>query len=321
MNKLFTFFVALLCATATFTACSNEDNSIVDKPTLGTDITWSITDGDANVPAGEKWIITGYGERTDKRIIIGDGATVTLSGVNIEAFTSEGDYAPSITCLGDATIILADRTTNILNGNTYPAIVVPTDKKVGTLTIKGTGSLEAKSSNAAGIGCPWNNENNLGVKMDCGNIVIESGNITAIGSHAAPGIGASGSNKCGDITIKGGNITATGGEAPGIGCCGVGGACGNILITGGIVTAAGGDSAPGIGSNHQGNCGSITITDKVTKVTASSTNYVRYSIGNNGDGDFHCGTITIGGTVYWDGSEFQNGGETYLSPNPFVYEP
>ena len=34
-----------------------------------------------------------------------------------------------------------------------------------------------------------------------------------------------------------------------------------------------------------------------------------------------CGTITIGGTVYYDGTNFQNGGESYLAANPFTYEP
>ena len=31
--------------------------------------------------------------------------------------------------------------------------------------------------------------------------------------------------------------------------------------------------------------------------------------------------IVIGGTVYYDGTAFQNGGETYLAHSPLVYEP
>jgi len=290
---IFALLAAVMMA-ATFTACSNEDNSIVDKPTLGTNVTWDInTQGDAIVPAGEKWIITGNGEETLSYITIGDGATVTLSGVNIDAWNAKdpnhvGDI-PAITCLGDATIILADGTMNILNGHSYPGIAVPTDKKFGTLTIKGNGSLEARCSNGAGIGCPWNNKDNLGVKMDCGNIVIEGGNITVTGSQEAPGIGSSGTNKCGDITIKGGNVTAIGGFGPGIGSCGFG-ACGNITITGANVTATGGDWGPAIG------CCDLGILET-------------------------CGTITIGGTVYWDGWDYVNGGEAYLRTNPFIYKP
>ena len=32
-----------------------------------------------------------------------------------------------------------------------------------------------------------------------------------------------------------------------------------------------------------------------------------------------CGTITIGGTVYYNGDSFQNGGDTYLATSPLVY--
>ena len=31
------------------------------------------------------------------------------------------------------------------------------------------------------------------------------------------------------------------------------------------------------------------------------------------------GTVTIGGTVYYDGSAFQNGGDTYLATSPFSW--
>ena len=33
------------------------------------------------------------------------------------------------------------------------------------------------------------------------------------------------------------------------------------------------------------------------------------------------GAITIGGTVYHNGSSFQNDGATYLAQSPLVYEP
>ena len=35
----------------------------------------------------------------------------------------------------------------------------------------------------------------------------------------------------------------------------------------------------------------------------------------------HCGNVTIGGTVYYDGAAFQNGGETFLATSPLVYQP
>ncbi len=38
--------------------------------------------------------------------------------------------------------------------------------------------------------------------------------------------------------------------------------------------------------------------------------------GDKNIGTQSCGTITIGGTVYWDGSSYQNGGGTYLKTSP-----
>jgi len=352
--------IATLMAAALFTACSNDDNSIVDKPTLGRTVTWNInTQGNAIVGAGEYWIIKGTGEQANNSIIIGDGATVVLSGVNIKAKNGE-DASAGITCLGDATIVLETGTENIVMGASYyPGITVSTENKIGTLTIKGVGSLEAQSSFwAPGIGCPYyDNNESSGVKMDCGNIVIENGNITAYGSGYSAAIGSSGPNKCGDITIKGGNVTATSVDSgPGIGCSGFenGSSCGNITVLGGVVNAKGSDNAPaigcgfkkgtscgdilidggvvnadtgdsdygpGIGSIGEGVCGSITITYKVTKVTSLAGKDAPFSIGLDHDTPGHCGPITIGGTVYWDGNEFLNGGRDYLAQKPFVYEP
>ncbi len=352
--------IATLMAAALFTACSNDDNSIVDKPTLGSTVIWNInTQGDAIVPAGERWIIKGNGEETRNRIIIGDGAMVTLSGVNIKSRHSP-DEGAGITCLGDATIVLETGTTNIVTGApAYPGITVSTENKIGTLTIKGTGSLEAQSSfDAPGIGCPYyDKDGSSGVKMNCGNIVIENGNITAYGRGNSAAIGSCGSNKCGDITIKGGNVTAISADyGPGIGCGGneEGSSCGNITILGGVVNAksngyspaigcsyrdetscgdiliAGGtvnadasdcEWGPGIGSIGAGVCGSITITYKVTKVTATTGKQAPYSIGLDYASPGTCGPITIGGIIYWDGFEFLNGGEDYLAQKQFVYEP
>ena len=92
------------------------------------------------------------------KVVIPAGATVTLAGVTIDG-NSVDDAAhrhAGITCLGDATIILADKTENTVKGfyETYPGIYVPVGKK---LTIKGgsdgNGKLTASSNrNAAGIG-------------------------------------------------------------------------------------------------------------------------------------------------------------------------
>ena len=276
------------------------------------------------------------------QISIAAGATVTLDDVTIN-----GEWA-GITCEGDATIILKDGTTNTVKGFSaeYPGIYVPSGN---TLTIKGekegTGSLNASSNgNGAGIGGGYGNS------INCGNIVIEGGDITATGSSYAAGIGSASNTSCGDITISGGTITANGGEyAAGIGTgytensycgditisggtvtatggengAGIGtgrsGSCNKITISGGTVSATGGEKAAGIGSGiNWAECGNITITTGVTQVTATKGNEAPNSIGKGYSGS--CGTVTIGCTLNNDGNPV--GGTTgVISTSPYTYDP
>ena len=257
------------------------------------------------------------------QISIADNAVVWLGGVSINADgTMTGEYA-GITCRGNATINLADGTTNTVRGmaDDYSGIFVPhNDTGEGddeyTLTIRGTGTLNAfGGQNSAGIGA--------NSRYDSGNIVIAGGIINATGGGNAAGIGSSyvstsdRNYTCGNITISGGTVTATGGcYAAGIGSAHIGG-CGKININGGTVTASGGSKAAGIGSGEGGSCGNITIENTVTSVTAIKGENANESIGRGSDGS--CGMVTIGGTVYYDGSNFQNDGDTYLATSPLVY--
>ena len=256
-------------------------SNIVDISTLTADFT--AQDGD---------ILTGtlggfY------RISIADGATVTLNGVTINQTGSWGvPNHPGINCQGDVTIILADGTTNTVRPmrDRNPAIYIANGK---TLTIKGgelgTGSLTAGSTNqySAGIGSC----SSSGFSGSCGNIVIEGGIITAQGGYYCAGIGAANTNGCGNITITGGTVTATGGKR-----------------------------ASGIGAGSGSSCGTITIANTVTQVTATKGSDAINSIGRGyNSSTSHCGTVTIGGTVYWNGSAYQNGGDTYLPTSPLVY--
>ena len=96
---------------------------------------------------------------------------VTINGIHDNNNANNYDWA-GISCEGDATIILADGTTNTVKGfrKYMPAIHVPQGK---TLTIQGNGALEASNNGeAAGIGC--------GNGEDCGNIVIKGGIITEV---------------------------------------------------------------------------------------------------------------------------------------------
>lgn len=174
-----------------------------------------------------------------------------------------------------------------------------------TIILSGTNTVKGFYEDYPGIYVPENK-----------TVTIQgTGSLTASSNGWAAGIGG-GNGTCGNITITGGNITATGGN----GRAGIGGgteACGNITITGGTITATGGNAAAGIGGSNTGNCGNITITSGVTRVTATKGNIAPNSIGAGAFGT--CGTVTIGGTVYWDGSAYKNGGDTYLPTSPLVF--
>ena len=286
-------------------------------------------EGKVTVPAG----MTLTGTLTENYMIqIPDGATVTLAGVTINGVNDANCKWAGITCLGDATIILADNSVNSVKGfyKEYPGIFVPEGKK---LIIQGgdTGSLTASpfdggttSSFAAGIGGTFHGS--------CGAIEIQGGTITATGGFHCAGIGSgmplgTGNDaNWGDITITGGTVTATGGNlAAGIGSGDQGGShggYGNITISGGTVTATGGTFSAGIGSGNCGVSGDITITDGVTIVTAKKGADAPNSIGvgkSEPGSPSTCGTITVGGTEYYDGTDYENGGDAYLTKAKIVY--
>ena len=262
----------------------------------------------ANYTASNGETLTGTLGKTVK-ISIADGATVTLSGVDINTngTLSVGNY-PGITCLGDATIILKDGTTNsvwALNYG-YPGIYVPQGK---TLTIQGetlgTGILNATGRGSvagAGIGAASENKD---FYRSCGNIVIAGGVINATGgSERAAGIGCGGSSNPGSANPS---------------------TCGTITITGGTITATGSKWAPGIGGGFDGDCGDITIANTVTRVTATkgAASYSSYfdCIGRGRDGA--CGTVKFGNQTMYNGSSWTTtptSGSTYGGLNLTIFQ-
>ena len=209
----------------------------------------------------------------DNEILIDDGATVMLLGAHITSTWRAG-----ITCLGDATIVVAnEEDINVITSESsgYPGIQVAAGC---TLTILGPSTLTATGANGgAGIGA--------GKDQTAGNIIIAGGTITANGGSNAAGIGSGASNS------------------------GKPSSCGNILIKGGTVTAKGGSMAAGIGSGNNSACGDITITTGVTSVTATTGYDAKSSIGR-GEGSASCGTITIGCTLDENGNPV--GGKEYF---------
>ena len=276
----------------------------------------TLSSGSGEVQLQNGHILTGTGG-ADTHVTIADGATVTLSGVNITAITNnDGFQWAGLTCLGNAVIVLNGKTTNTVKGGFRSSgIYVPQNK---TLTLQGSGILNVTGDQyAAGIGGSYGSS--------CGNITISDGIVTATGGDSGAGIGGSYGSSCGNIVISGGTVMATGGEsAAGVGSGNNHSSCGDIYISVNV-TANGGNGASGIGSGYNySSCNNITINDGIVRAyggqsaTGIGSGFL-YSECNNitinggsvsatggdegagiGSGKYYssCGTVTIsGGTV------------------------
>ena len=244
-------------------------------------------------------VLTGTldGNSQPYKVTIASGATVTLNNLTITGVDNNMKSWAGLTCEGNATIILAEGTTNSVTGFYRYKPGIQVGPAGTTLTIKGTGKLTASShsggsGNAAGIGSSCD--------ATCGNIRIEGGDITAESPGNSAGIGSSSGGTCGDITIISGTVSATGGNySAGIGC-GMSGHCGDITISDGNVTAIGKTKAAGIGSggssgSNNSSCGKITISGG--SVTASSSTQgtgIGAGVGTK-TGKSVCGIIEISG--------------------------
>ncbi len=211
-----------------------------------------------NYTAQDGDVLTGS---TSGTVTIADGASITLNNVTISG---------GIVCAGSATITLIG--TNRVSGKQYMAGI-----QVGgsgtTLTIKGQGSLTATGNlQSAGIGLSraW------GSSATGGDIIIESGNITATGGpqnadHSEPwgagigtGVAYNANVSLGNITIKGGTVTATGTNGIGTGYC-----YNNASNTIGSVTVY--DAIDMVDASSI--TGSVTYMHGETNVTDNASNY------------------------------------------------
>ena len=204
-------------------------------------------------------------------VVIQAGGTCTLNGATINV--SSG---PAIWCDGNATIVLTGTNTVTTSAEGQPAIFIPEGK---TLTIRGTGSLTATATGggAAGIGGGYQGGTSY-AGINCGDIIIESGTITATGNAAGIGGGAYGT--CGTITINGGTVTATGENAAGIGS-GYNGTCGNITISSGVTSVEatmGYCAGAPIGYGNKGTCGSISIDGTTSWSAGTATEHFKWTV-------------------------------------------
>ena len=285
-------------ATITVTA-TNGTESTADDKTATCEVavfkTVNLAELTGGYQAKDYDMLTGVLDQYSSCMIsIPDGATIKLSGVDIEGNDASYNTWAGLTCLGDATIILAEGISNKVRGfqSNYPGIFVPSGK---TLTIQGSGSLTASSHGAgAGIGG--------GDGIACGNIIINGGTINATGGGGAAGIGGGKGGACGNITINSGNISATGStNAAGIGSGSSDAAsCGVITITGGTINANGGNGGAGIGSGGLLSvCGDIIISGG--DITAQGIDAAGIGTGYNCS---YCGNISItGGTISATGGD------------------
>ena len=223
---------------------------------------------------------------TYTRVVIKEGATVTLNGVNLS-------HAETMICQGNAAIVLADGSENRLTtsaANAYNAALIAGPSGT-TLTIRG----ETQGS----------------------------GRLVVTGGSCAAGIGACGENSstrhvCGNITIEGGLIEATGGEGgAGIGTSKWGSSAGNIVIVGGQVFATGGKDAAGIGSGYgsYNSCGSLTISNSITKIVATKGSSSAANCIGKGGSTSSCGSVAISAAL---NQTYSNNGLT-LTVEPITY--
>ncbi len=222
------------------------------------------------------------------KISIEKNATVTLNNVVING-VHEYDYRwAGITCLGDCEIVLAENSKNAVKGfyRDYPGINVPEGK---TLTISGTGSLDASSNGyAAGIGGGYN--------LGCGNIEINGGTVVATGGRYAPGIGGGYRKTVGYIKISGNDTK---------------------------VTAIKGEDAPySIGEGNSGSrTGDITIGDVVTaSIVGSPFKYpvVQYTVtfdANGGNGTMSNQSINIDPELILEANSYTREGYSFVGWN------
>lgn len=250
------------------------------------------------VPQNASVTIDGKGIEQGKRIIINEGALVTLKNVKLnQQNTLANAQKPVIEVLGSATITISGKDNVIKSCQSDVCSAILVSGTNATLTINGT--LEDKlildaSASANGIGIGATNNANL---------IINGGTITATGGWSAAAIGSNNNMICGDITINGGNITANAGKnAAAIGSGDNAGQCGNITIAGGTIIANGNNSelgGVGIGSgtptqSTRPTCKNISISGGDVTAIGGGGLYGGAGIGaapNSGQ----CGDITITG--------------------------
>ena len=138
---------------------------------------------------------------SNAKITIADGATVKLWDIEIQHTESGVTKWAGITCEGDATILYDGKNMVMGLDPDYPAIYVPRGK---TLTVRSSGKGRAfkaysggffyKNGTSAAIGA--------GNGMNCGNIIIDGGQVEAYSYSGAMAIGRGSNTTSGYVELR-----------------------------------------------------------------------------------------------------------------------
>ncbi|WNM24807.1 beta strand repeat-containing protein [Demequina capsici] len=246
-------------------------------------------------PAGTSWMTAPDGSG---QIVAAD--TALSSDLSLFAVTPASVLQASLASCTDGSVVSLDRDIAVtdaitigcdvtldLHGQRLDATAILVSGGT-TFTIddsQGGGILVADTS--AGAGAAIRVESSAA-------LVIDGGDVTALGGTYGAGIGGGDHSSAGTITINGGTVSATGGATG----AGIGGGYlgdgGTVTIHGGTVTATGA-GASGIGGGYGGAGADITI-DAAADVTASDVSGgSAIGAGRNGT-DF--GSLALVGTLH-----------------------
>ena len=305
----------------TVTASSGDEFALVNQSDSTKKVGYKLATASTDTEATTSWEFTELSSTATKKdmgIIVEDYSSMPAGTyTDTVTFTAKVESAGNIVTLSTLT---GDNYTaqsgDILTGTLVENVQIDIAEGA-TVTLKDVNITNPRQyCNCAGINCSGD-----------ATLILKGTNTVCAGSGTEdtnnyPGIWIALGKT---LTIDGdGSLTAyctdeSGGAGIG-GGFGVG--CGNIVINGGTITATGSKFSAGIGGGYFGDCGNITIKNTVTKVTATAGSDSPNSIGAGKDAT--CGTVTIGGTVYWDGTSYQNGGDsdtTGLKQTTYTYQP
>ena len=193
MKKMLFMALALLMALGTHAATINLSTDV--KGNEYTFVNGSVLTG--TFPASQK-----------TRLYINAGATITLSNVTIHPNHTKDNLWAGLECKGNATIILAEGTTNTIYSffDRMAAIYI---HEGYTLTIKGSGTLNAYTNYASGEsgwaaaigGGRSSKSDSYKLQVHSGKIKLDGGTIYAYGGWRAAAIGSGWGSNCDGIEV------------------------------------------------------------------------------------------------------------------------